>query len=575
MSLTSRELNYLIWRYLQESGFELTAYSLNEQSQCSEYEENSTTKEILLKIKPGCLVSLVQKGLLYTVAESEATGESDFTLLAALIQDDIEKYDETSNSQSNNNSSKNRFMLKSEVALTNGNKNTDDENNDIEMTDADAETTNTQQLNESKEQPDVCKTRQLEAQITFPASLTCDWHPTNEVFAYGKDDGNAVINAIKDGKVIETRTLSHPNLLNIKNQINIVSWSPLGNLIITAGANSEIRAWSPDGKLKNIANSTTEDSIDLGETQKIKSIITSLSWSPNGKFLLSIDSMNQVSIWDGITISLVKQIKNLEMSDDSIACSCWVSEDKFAITTNNNVIKIFSIIPPAQFGGQLDIQPIGLLNGHEQNITIMKLNPTTKLLASCSDFDYAIKVWSSSSSQECLDLNTNPEKKLDFKLHTAPIMGLFWVPGNDDRSILLCISMEGILNIWDAGNSTNLKSSELFANDANFTEDMRDNVTKNVLIFNAVLSPNGKYLALGDDFCRVSIWEIDFENSEEAKDLVKCVAIYKPEINLEDEQKNSVGICDLKWDYKSKSVSASYYGIDSVIVEAVDDSKTS
>ena len=44
---------------------------------------------------------------------------------------------------------------------------------------------------------------------------------------------------------------------------------------------------------------------------------------------------------------------------------------------------------------------------------------------------------------------------------------------------------------------------------------------------------------------------------------------------LEDEQKNSVGICDLKWDYKSKSVSASYYGIDSVIVEAVDDSKTS
>ena len=111
-------------------------------------------------------------------------------------------------------------------------------------------------------------------------------------------------------------------------------------------------------EIENIANSTTEDSIDLGETQKIKSIITSLSWSPNGKFLLSIDSMNQVSIWDGITISLVKQIKNLEMSDDSIACSCWVSEDKFAITTNNNVIKIFSIIPPAQFGGQLDIQPI-------------------------------------------------------------------------------------------------------------------------------------------------------------------------------------------------------------------------
>ena len=56
------------------------------------------------------------------------------------------------------------------------------------------------------------------------------------------------------------------------------------------------------------------------------------------------------------------------------------------------------------------MQPIGLLNGHEHNISLMKLNPVTKLLATCSDFDYSIKVWSSSSSQECLDLNINPEK---------------------------------------------------------------------------------------------------------------------------------------------------------------------
>lgn len=573
MSLTSRELNYLIWRYLQESGYELTAYSLNQQSQCSEYEENSTAKEVLLKVKPGCLVSLVQRGLLYSVAETEATGDSDFTLLATLIQDDIEKYDDVSSSRGKSDTSNNRFILKSEVSLTNGSKNEDEENKDIEMIDTD--TADIQKSNESEQPSGVFITRQLTAQITFPSSLTCDWHPTNEVFAYGKDDGNAVINAIKDGRIIETRTLSHPNLLNIKNQINIVSWSPQGNLIITTGANSEIRAWSPDGKLKNIANTSTEDSIELGETHKVKSIITSLTWSPNGKFLLSIDSKNQVSLWDGITISLVKQINNLEMGDEMIACSCWVSEDKFAITTNNNIIKIFNIIPPAQFGGQLDIQPIGLLNGHEQPITIMKLNPTTKLLASCSDFDYSVKVWSSSSAQECLDLNTNPEKEQNLKLHTAPIIGLFWVPGANDRSILMCISMEGILNIWDAGNSTTLKSSELFANSANFTDEMKDNVSKNVLVFNAVLSPDGKYLALGDDFCRVSIWRVEYDRADEAKDLVKCVAIYKPDISEKDEQNHSVGICDLKWDYTSRSVSASYFGIDSVIIEAVNENRTS
>ena len=68
MSLTSKELNYLIWRYLQESGYDLSAYALDQQSQCSEYENNPTTQELIQKIKPGCLVDLIQKGILYMAA---------------------------------------------------------------------------------------------------------------------------------------------------------------------------------------------------------------------------------------------------------------------------------------------------------------------------------------------------------------------------------------------------------------------------------------------------------------------------------------------------------------------------
>ncbi|KAL6454064.1 SIF2 SIR4-interacting protein SIF2 [Candida maltosa Xu316] len=540
MSLTSKELNYLIWRYLQESGYDLSAYALNQQSQCSEYEDNSTTQEIISKIKPGCLVNLVQRGILFTVAEMEATGDSELSLLGALMQDELTNFNDEN---SKNNNSK-RFMLKSEITL-NGNKNDND---------------NVSSSSTSLE----FKAKSLIPQISFPSSLTCDWHPTSEVFAYGKDDGNAIINAIQDGKIIETRTLTHPNLLNVKNQINIVSWSPQGNLIITAGANSELRAWSPDGKLKNIANTITDESIEL-DNNKIKSIIASLTWSPNGKYLLSIDSKNQVSLWDGTTISLIKQIKNLEINDDSVVCSCWLGEDKFALTTNTNGIKIYDIIPPSHFGGQLDIQPIGMLNGHEHNITIMKLNPVTKLLASCSDFDYSIKVWSSSSSQECLDLNINPDKKYDLKVHAAPIIGLYWLSHPAESNILLSISMEGTLNIWDATTAENLKSSDIFGNEANFTEDMKSNVAKNVLVFNASLSPNGKYLALGDDYCRVSIWDISFDKRE-PKDQVKCVAIHKPELSEEDQQKVTVGICDLKWDHNSALVAASFNGIQSVIV---------
>lgn len=576
MSLTSKELNYLIWRYLQESGYDLSAYALDQQSQCSEYENNPTTQELIQKIKPGCLVDLIQKGILYMAAEQEATDSTtNLSLYGALIQDDLNNLKDNNNISNGSNGS--RFALKSEIE-TNGEQkdsekqtNNDKDNQDIEMTDA---------LNKEAQQQEIIEfeTQLLSPQLKFAPSLTCDWHPTTEVFAYGKDDGTATINAIQDGKIIETRTLTHPNLLNIKNQINIVSWSPQGSLIITCGANSELRAWSPDGKLKNIASTIVDEAISL-ENTKLISIISSLSWSPTGKFLLSIDSLNQVCIWDGTTISLIKQIKNLEINDDSVVCSCWLSEDKFAVTTNTNGIKIYDILQPpsSHFGNQLDVQPIGLLNGHEHNISLMKLNPVTKLLATCSDFDYSIKVWSSSSSQECLDLNINPEKKYTLKLHAAPMIGLIWLPdsNSNERNLLLSVSMEGILNIWDAKTSENIKSSELFNNKDNFTNELKDDdnnnnndtTIKDVLVFNAVLSPDGKYLALGDDYCRVTIWDVDTTHYlNEPKDLIRCKAVYKPEISAEDKLKATIGICDMKWDHESKLICVSYNGMESVII---------
>ncbi|CAX41066.1 histone deacetylase subunit, putative [Candida dubliniensis CD36] len=567
MSLTSKELNYLIWRYLQESGYDLSAYALDQQSQCSEYENNPTTQELIQKIKPGCLVNLIQKGILYMVAEQEATDSANLSLYGALIQDDLKNLQDNNSSNGSNGT---RFALKSEIEANGKIKDpaetpNDDVTQDIEMTD---------DMDQEIHQKSIIEfeTKLLLPQLTFAPSLTCDWHPTSEVFAYGKDDGSATINALKDGKIIETRTLTHPNLLNIKNQINIVSWSPQGNLLITCGANSELRAWSPDGKLKNIASTIADEVISLESTTKLTSIISSLSWSPTGKFLLSIDSRNQVCIWDGTTISLIKQIKNLEINDDSVVCFCWLSEDKFAVTTNTNGIKIYDILAPSHFGSQLDVHPIGLLNGHKHDISLMKLNPKTKLLATCSDFDYSIKVWSSSSSQECLDLNINPEKKYTLKLHSAPMIGLIWLPdtnSNERSNLLLSVSMEGALNIWDAQTSESIKSSELFNNKDNFTDEMKDvhDTIKDVLVFNAVLSPDGKYLALGDDYCRVTIWDVDTTHYlDEPKDFVRCKAVYKPELSPEDKLKATIGICDMKWDHESKSICVSYNGMESVII---------
>lgn len=234
MSLTSQELNYLIWRYFQEAGYDLSAFTFDRQSQCLKY-EHAENERIIEKIAPGCLVDLVQKGILYTIAEADAKDDSDYTLLGALVQQEITNLSDTNFSKTKNQK---RFQLKSEVE--NGKQ-----GDDMELDNG----------------PDNVsfETKEVSKLLDFSSSLSCDWHPTSEVLAYGKPNGSAIINAINDGKFVESVEINHPDLLNIKNEINMVSWSPLGNLLLTAGAFSEIRAWSPDGRLKNIANTVFED----------------------------------------------------------------------------------------------------------------------------------------------------------------------------------------------------------------------------------------------------------------------------------------------------------------------------
>ncbi|KAI5968597.1 hypothetical protein CANMA_002342 [Candida margitis] len=542
MSLTSRELNYLIWRYFQEAGYDLSAFTFDRQSQCSKY-EHAENEKIIEKIEPGCLVDLVQKGILYTIADSDSKGDSDYSLLGALVQQEITNLSDTNFSKAK---CQKRFQLKTEAE--NGKQEDDME------------------LDNSTESIKF-ETKETSPESNFPSSLTCDWHPTSEVLAYGKPNGSAIINAIIDGKFVESVEISHPDLLNVKNEINIVSWSPLGNLLLTTGAFSEIRAWSPDGRLKNIANTVFED---INAESEIKqSLITSVLWNKSGKFVITIDSVNRTTLWDGVTLSLVRQIQTEEQTDTAIQTACWLGEDKFALTTATQGIKIYDITQPHLGVNSFEVQSIGNLPGHQNHISLIKLNDFSKLLATCSDFDYEIKVWSSSSTHTSLDLNVKSEKNQGLKLHASPIIGLHWIPSTE-KSILISLSMEGNFNIWDAESGDNIKSSELFKNAENFSSELRHHVSKEVLLFNSVLSPNGKLLAIGDDYGKISVWDVNIDGyTSEDKSFVKCVTLYTPEIPQVEGKEATIGLCDLHWDHESKKLAASYIGIESVIISVV------
>ena len=85
MSITSDEVNYLVFRYLQESGFQHAAFTFGFESMVHRAEINGND------VPPGALVSFIQKGLQYVELEANLNAEgkhesgentpSDFTLL--------------------------------------------------------------------------------------------------------------------------------------------------------------------------------------------------------------------------------------------------------------------------------------------------------------------------------------------------------------------------------------------------------------------------------------------------------------------------------------------------------------
>lgn len=547
MSLTSVELNYLVWRYLQESGFELAAYAFDKKSRCLDYAHPlNKTVDIL---QPGCLPNLVQKGILYALLEDNmADKEKLLTLVQAVLSDIKAMKDDllppTEGLSLPNSTSELASELESEDVLHKEEENTENTvASDTEMLDV------------------SFKTKILTPTVECKPSIAASWHPSTTVIALGMNDLTGCIHALSSGNIAESVLLSHPPIINgdtiVPNPISLVAWDPAGTMLVTAGANGEMRAWSPDGHLKNVANSVT----DLNcSTAPLSSII----WNNRGLLVFTIDLTNTFRLWDGATLALLQEMRDLEPETTEI-CALWLGDKKFALSTSRNTIKIYSA-GPSDSPDDLAVICVGQLAGHSHQITNLSFGPICRLLASLSDVDYSIKVWNSQSSQDAIELNTTSEKLPNMHYHTTPIIGLHWVnrPGDVQGSELLSVSMDGSVNVWDAFTGDSLISANVFQNSDNFQfEDEQDPeiTTKNSLVFASAVSPNGKYLALGDDSGTISVWDISVSNYTDQRDLLRCLGVFSPSAGGE------AGICELVWDKTGKYLSSSYQGAESFIFE--------
>lgn len=478
MSLSSTELNYLIWRYLQESGYDLAAFAFDKQSLCLKYEENKNL-EILSKIEPGYLVNLVQKGLLYSLTEEDIKRDSakseTLSFFGSLLNNekDIELYK--------------TFKF---------------ENNESPVSDMDVD-----------EEVKV-EVQELQPTTEFSESLLSKWNPSTNILAHIDNESNLSLgkyekNNFASNKVIKTGTLT------------AFQWNPSGKTIITTNIAGDLCLWSSEGDLRSMTKGV------LKSEDNKPSYIVEILWSTDGQFFLTSDSNGRICLWESSSLNLIQEMNK---STDKWSI-CWLDNFKFSLSTKPGSIILYQI--SSDFTSNYNVKILGNLDGHKGTVSNLQFNDNSKYLSSYSEVDGVIKLWTSSITAGEVTLNLEDKKIL-------PLVSMDWFNKGEN---LITVSIDGTILEWNITDKS-LKSQ------VNIFKHLK---VKNSLVYASIISPDERWLAIGDDSGNVFIWDV-INHHVKAK-FIKSI----------DE--TNKGLCDLSWDESSTSLSVAYKGLQSVVLK--------
>lgn len=603
MSVTSEEINYLIWRYLQETGHELTSLALQEETRVLEFDD-----QYKQHIPIGTLVNLIQKGILYSECEllvnvfdknENNLGKNSikeklqlkpfdeqFNLVNALKLDKIPEL-----------AMKGRFALRhDEIELRNENN----ANNNEEANSADIDT----KSNDNKTQNDIFTNKPLISHETYSLysindTIISQWNSKDPyMLATGFINSTARIYKFKMNEtndkflIDQTFELKHPFITdftdltsnddplhnknttqNTTNRVTCLQWSHDGKNLITCVENGEIRLWNNNGELQNVFNFH-------------KTSIISCKWNNDDNIFITLDINNIAILWNVHTGTILQHFELTNTNNSTVESTNsqidingidleWVDNDKFVLPSGKGMISVYDIY---------DKQNIGKLVGHKQMITCIKFNQSSRMLATSAD-DFNIRIWvgNSNNSNYC------------FMGHSQNIIALDWI----NKDLLISSSMDGTVRIWSIFNKRLIG----LANDINGNPIIIGTLSPNKLKYSVVLSSgeirifnikrfietynkNSTKFRNGDnDFVEVSDdIDIDVDDIDTIDTtLVETIPEYKNNINeilgistnekygniaddkesSNDDKKNNnnnndARIIDMNWNSSSNQISISY-----------------
>ncbi|KAJ3297569.1 hypothetical protein HK104_000367 [Borealophlyctis nickersoniae] len=421
MSITSDEINYLVYRYLLESGFTHSSFAFQAESAIHKTEIKGAN------VRPGAMISLLQKGLQYIEVETHTNEDgtekkctAPFSLLGTHVCE-IQQEDEKDESR----------PTKRRRGEENGrgSRGKDDNNKRSQKAEkekrsrkpsgggaAASESSAAQALptppgqSQSGETDPVANddsaagpnfVKYSEGEVSTLEGHTadifvCSWNPVHpNIIATGSGDGTARIWQVAD-KDSSDQT-SHKSLVcmdsGIPGQMDVttIDWNPSGEMLATGSFAGEVQIWDRSGNLKFTLRKHTGP-------------IFTLCWNKKGDLLLTAADTTAI-VWDSKTGEPRQQFQFQPAATLDVG---WKDDLTFAKCGQEPTIYV------CQLGL---VAPLRQFKGHQGDVNGIKWDQSGTYLASFSD-DTTAKVWTTDSDDPICTCSG----------HTDQIYALAWSP---------------------------------------------------------------------------------------------------------------------------------------------------
>ncbi|CAK8562463.1 unnamed protein product [Lathyrus sativus] len=512
-SITSIELNFLIFRYLNESGFTHSAYTFGNEAAINKCPIDGNL------VPPGALVTFVQKGLQYFEMEANLTCQcdadldEDFSFLQPLdlITKNVHELGQMINERRKKLLKERNKELEKEHEAERGRvreKERHQREKEVEkdrervkvakereqhVNKTDREVVRDQEKVTAKhevngaaggpESTDICTTSTSQPRQILSSDVTileghtsevcaCAWCPSGSLLASGSGDSTARIWAIPEGRCkpvsqsvpLEALVLKHVRgKTNEKhNDVTTIDWNGEGTLLATGSYDGQARIWTTNGELKSTLS-------------KHSGPIFSLKWNKRGDYIVTGSCDKTTIVWD---VKAEEWKQQFEFHTGPALDVDWRSNMSFASSSTDNMIYVCKIG---------ETRPVHTFAGHQGEVNCVKWDPTGSLLASCSD-DVTAKIWSLKQENYLHDLRE----------HSKEIYTIRWSPtgpgtNNPNKKLVLAsASFDSTVKLWD------VELGKLIYSLNGHRQP----------VYSVAFSPNGEYIASGSLDKSLHIWSL-------------------------------------------------------------------